>query len=101
LRLQLLCLLDPGEWRRFSFLCDVVGIPQDRLKRHFFVLRSHGYVETRRGRGQEGWARLTEHGDLEREAYLTALVTMLPTARAQVKTARGEQPDWFEAVTDR
>ena len=99
LRLQLLCLLDVYEWRRFCFLCEAVGIPQDRLKRHFFVLCSHGYVETRRGRGQEGWARLTDYGCAEREAYLTALAAMLPAARAEVEAVRCERPDWFETAS--
>jgi hypothetical protein len=100
LRLQLLCLLDVREWRRFPFLCEAVGVSQDRLKRHFFVLCSHGYVETRRGRGQEGWARLTECGERERSAYLVALAAILPTAHGRVEAVRCEQPDWFEAVTD-
>ncbi|MDX3187857.1 hypothetical protein PV458_05555 [Streptomyces sp. MN03-5084-2B] len=100
LRLQLLCLLDAREWRRFCFLCEVVGIPQDRLKRHFFVLCSHGYVETRRGRGQEGWARLTEQGQFERRAYLATLASLPLAAKALVVTTRQTQPDWFEAVSE-
>ena len=99
LRLHVLCLLDTGQWRRFTFVCQAAGITQDRLKRHFFALRSGGYVETRRGIGQEGWARLTTHGAVQRDTYLSALVVLAGAAGDQVAIAQHEQPDWFAPVT--
>ncbi|WP_410669449.1 transcriptional regulator [Amycolatopsis sp. cmx-4-68] len=99
LRVHLLCLLDEAQWCRFSFLCQATGVSQDRLKRQFFALRAAGYTDTRRGVGQEGWARLTEHGARQRDAYLTRLADLAGRAADQIAQGQYEQPDWFAPVS--
>ncbi|OXM60014.1 transcriptional regulator [Amycolatopsis vastitatis] len=97
-RLHLLCLLETSQWRRFSFLCQAVGISQDRLKRQFFVMRSAGYLVTRRSADQAGWALLTSHGERRRAVYLDALTYLAARAQDQVQAAQQAQPDWFGQV---
>jgi DNA-binding transcriptional ArsR family regulator len=99
LRVHVLCLLSTKQWCRFTFLCQATGVSQDRLKRQFFALRESGYVETRRGVGQEGWARLTEHGVRQRDAYLARLAGLAVQAADQVARGQHEQPDWFAPVS--
>ncbi|RSM40184.1 transcriptional regulator [Amycolatopsis balhimycina DSM 5908] len=99
LRVHLLCLLRDAQWCRFTFLCQATGVSQDRLKRQFFALRTAGYVDTRRGVGQEGWARLTEHGIRQRDAYLARLAGLAERAAVQIAQDQHEQPDWFAPVS--
>ncbi|WP_410675529.1 transcriptional regulator [Amycolatopsis sp. cmx-4-68] len=86
-------------WCRFTFLCQATGVSQDRLKRQFFALRAAGYVEIRRGVGQEGWARLTEHGVRQRGSYLARLAGLAAQAADQITQGQYEQPDWFAPVS--
>jgi DNA-binding transcriptional ArsR family regulator len=99
LRVQLLCLLRAELWCRLTFLCQATGVSQDRLKRQFFARRAAGYVETRRGVGQEGWARLTEHGVRQRDTYLARLAGLAAQAAKQVAQGQHEEPDWFAPVS--
>jgi hypothetical protein len=99
IRLHLLCLLETTQWRRFIFLCQTAGISQDRLKRHFLVLRSAGYVVTRRSADQAGWALLTSHGARRRAEYLDALMRLPGRTHDQVQAAQQMHPSWFGQVT--
>jgi len=98
LRVHVLCLLRTELWCRFTFLCQATGVSQDRLKRQFLALRAAGYVATRRGVGQEGWARLTEHGVRQRDSYLARLAGLPGRAADQIVQGQYEQPDWFAPV---
>ncbi|MEC3974301.1 transcriptional regulator [Amycolatopsis sp. H20-H5] len=97
-RLRLVSLLDTNRWCRFPFLCEATGISGDRLKRHFYLLRSRGYVLTVRGKDGTGWALLTTHGQTQREEHLAQLGALLPCARSVAAMATAQQPDWFRAV---
>ena len=94
-RLHLLLLLETSQWRRFTFLCQAIGINQDRLRRQFFVLRSAGYLITCRSADQAGWALLAPKGASRCAAYLDALGRLQAHAQDQVQAAEQTHPHWF------
>ncbi|MEC3974884.1 transcriptional regulator [Amycolatopsis sp. H20-H5] len=95
-RLRITCLLDTTEWRRFTALCELAGISQDRLKRHFYLLRSRGYVTTTRlARESTSWALLTSYGETERTAYLHMLAALPVEIERHTTELRTKQPNWF------
>jgi hypothetical protein len=95
IRLHLVSLLDTTHWCQFSYLRDALGLSDDRLKRHFHILRSHGYAGTARDKTGVGWAYLTPLGATRRDAQFTALRDMPSAARNHVTAARASHPDWF------
>jgi hypothetical protein len=94
-RLHLMCLLDTTHWCQFSYLRDALGLSDDRLKRHFHILRSHGYAGTARDKTGVGWAYLTPLGAAGRDAQFAALRDVPPAARDHLTAARASRPDWF------
>jgi hypothetical protein len=94
-RLHLVFLLDPTYWCRFSYLRDALHLTEDRLRRHFHVLRSHDYADTSRDKTGAGWACLTPLGAARRNTQLAALLELPPAARGHVARTRASHPDWF------
>jgi hypothetical protein len=94
-RLHLVSLLDTEQWCRFTYLRHALELSNDRLKRHFYLLRSCGYVLTSRSAIGTGWAHLTQQGATAREAQFAALANLLPAARRYAADQQTLQPDWF------
>jgi hypothetical protein len=94
-RLRLVFLLDTDYWCRFSYLRDALHLTDDRLRRHFHVLRSHGYAATSRDTTGAGWAYLTPLGATRRDTQLAALLEIPAAARDHHTRTRASQPGWF------
>jgi hypothetical protein len=97
-RLHLVSLLDIDQWCRFAYLRETLGLTDDRLKRHFQLLRSRDYIDTIRGIGGTGWARLTTLGAEHRDHQFAALQELRSVARAHAAATQTIQPDWFVPV---
>jgi len=91
---DLVSLLDTRQWCRLTYLRQALELSNDQLKRHFYLLRSWGYVLTSRSAIGTSWARLTQQGAAAREARFAALANLLPAAR---RYAANQQPlPWCE-----
>lgn len=98
-RLHLVSLLDTDEWCRFAYLRDALGLSDDRLKRHFYLLRSCGYADTTRDKTGAGWACLTPLGATRRDAQFATLREVLSAVRHHLAAAQQSRPDWFTPVS--